>query len=225
MKASPLEAGDAGSCRLYLITPERLEPEDFADRLAEALDAGDVACVQLRLKGVEDDAIRRAIARLMPIAHARDVAFIVHDRPDLAAEMGADGVHLGQDDMAYAEGRRLVGADAIVGLTCHDSRHLAILAAEQGADYVAFGAFYPTRTKVPKGHPEPEILEWWSSLMVVPVVAIGGITPANCAPLVRAGADFLAVVTAVWDHAEGPGPAVAAFWAAIDAASAEPARP
>ncbi|MFQ5955792.1 MAG: thiamine phosphate synthase [Kiloniellales bacterium] len=205
-------------CRLYLITPERLDPEAFAPRLTAALDAGDVACVQLRLKDLDDDAFRRAIDRLRPLAQERDVAFVVNDRPDLAAETGCDGTHIGQQDMAYAEARRLVGADAIVGVTCHDSRHLAIEAAEQGADYVAFGAFFPTTTKLPKGHPKPEILRWWSGLTTVPCVAIGGIKPDNCGVLLEAGADFIAVVTGVWDHPDGPAAAVKAYNQAIDAA-------
>lgn len=198
-------------CRLYLVTPPRLDLETFADALARALDAGDVACLQLRLKEVPDDAVRRAVERLMPLAHARDVAFLVNDRPDLAAEMGADGVHIGQDDAPYAEARRLVGPDRIVGVTCHNSRHLAMEAGEAGADYVAFGAFYPTTTKAPKARADPEILAWWSALFELPCVAIGGITVENAAPLVRAGADFLAVSAGVWNHEDGPEAAVRAF--------------
>lgn len=198
-------------CRLYLITPPALDPAPFRDRLAEALDAGDVACVQLRLKDASDDEIRRAADALRPLAQQRDVAFLMNDRPDLAAETGCDGVHVGQEDVTYAEARRIVGRDAIVGVTCHNSRHLAMVAAEQGADYVAFGAFFPTGTKAPKTRAEPEILTWWSELMEVPCVAIGGITVENCRVLVEAGADFIAVVSAVWDHAEGPGAAVRAF--------------
>ncbi len=205
-------------CRLYLITPERLDPAAFAPLLAAALDAGDAACVQLRLKDADDDAFRRAIDRLRPIAQGRDVAFIVNDRPDLAAETGCDGAHIGQQDMAYGEARRLVGDHAIVGVTCHDSRHLAFEAAERGADYVAFGAFFATTTKLPKGHPTPEILRWWSELTSVPCVAIGGIKPDNCGVLVEAGADFIAVVTGVWDHPDGPAAAVKAYNQAIDAA-------
>lgn len=207
-----------GRCRLYLITPERLDPAAFAPRLAAALDAGDAACVQLRLKDADDDAFRRAIDRLRPIAQGRDVAFIVNDRPDLAAETGCDGTHIGQQDMAYGEARRLVGDHAIVGVTCHDSRHLAFEAAERGADYVAFGAFFATTTKLPKGHPTPEILRWWSELTSVPCVAIGGIKPDNCGVLVEAGANFIAVVTGVWDHPDGPAAAVKAYNQAIDAA-------
>ncbi len=137
----------AARCRLYLVTPAVLEPPAFATELAAALDGGDVACVQLRLKDVPDDQVRRAIDVLMPVAADRGVAFILNDRPDLAAAAGCDGVHIGQTDMSYDAARRLVGPDRIVGVTCHDSRHLAIVAAEAGADYVAFGAFHPTKTK------------------------------------------------------------------------------
>ncbi|MBI1206353.1 MAG: thiamine phosphate synthase [Azospirillum sp.] len=202
-------------CRLYLVTPPALEPAAFAPQLAAALDGGDVACVQLRLKDADDDAVRRACDLLRPIAQARDVAFIVNDRPDLAAACGCDGAHVGQQDMSYAEARRLVGADAIVGVTCHDSRHLAMVAAEAGADYVAFGAFYPTTTKPSHYRPVPDLLQWWSELFEVPCVAIGGITPDNCGPLVAAGADFIAVVTGVWNHPDGPAAAVAAYNLAI----------
>ncbi|MEE9301161.1 MAG: thiamine phosphate synthase [Alphaproteobacteria bacterium] len=205
-------------CRLYLITPPRLEPEPFADRLGEALQAGDVACVQLRLKDAGDDAVRRASECLMPVCHAHDVAFLVNDRPDLAAELGADGVHIGAEDADFETARRMVGADRIVGVSCYGSRHRAMEAGEKGADYVAFGAFFPTETKAPRAHPGAEILRWWSELTVVPCVAIGGITPENCAPLVEAGADFLAAVSAIWEREDGPGGAVKAFNEAIERA-------
>ncbi|SBV97115.1 Thiamine-phosphate synthase [uncultured Alphaproteobacteria bacterium] len=199
-------------CRLYLITPPALPDLDgFAQTFAAALDAGDVACVQLRLKDVPDDEIRRACDALRPLAQDRGVAFLMNDRPDLAAELGCDGVHVGQDDMPYAQARKIVGPDAIVGVTCHDSRHLAMEAGEAGADYVAFGAFYPTATKIPKTAAEPDLLRWWSELFTVPCVAIGGITVANAPPLVAAGADFLAVCNGVWGHPEGAAAAVRAF--------------
>ena len=210
----------ADDCRLYLITPPRLEPDSFAETLKAALSGGDVACLQLRLKDVDDDAVRRATERLMPVCHAHDVAFLINDRPDLAAELGADGVHVGQEDASYREARKLVGETAVVGVTCHDSKHLAITAAEQGADYVAFGAFFPTGTKKPKSRATVEILEWWSELMEIPAVAIGGITVENCVPLVTAGADFLAVVGGVWDFKDGPKSAVTRFNEAIAAAVA-----
>jgi thiamine-phosphate pyrophosphorylase len=207
------------TARLYLVTPPTFEPATFAGRLAAALDAGDVACVQLRLKPADDDAIRRAADALRPVAQQRGVAFLMNDRPDLALTTGCDGVHVGQEDASYDEARRVLGLGRIVGVTCHASRHLAIEAAEAGADYVAFGAFFPSASKEAKHRAEPEIIRWWSELMTVPCVAIGGITPENCAPLVAAGADFLAVISAVWDHPQGPAAAVEAFVKAIAAAS------
>ena len=212
------DAGD-DRCRLYLITPPQFEPAAFAEDLRAALDGGDVACLQLRLKDVDDDAVRRAAEVLMPVAQAGDVAFLINDRPDLAAEMGADGTHVGQEDTPYAEARRILGADHIVGVTCHDSRHLAMEAAEAGADYVAFGAFFATGTKQAKAAADVEILSWWSELFEVPSVAIGGITVENCQPLVTAGADFLSVVAGVWNYPGGPAEAVRDFNKAIEVAS------
>jgi thiamine-phosphate pyrophosphorylase len=206
------------TARLYLITPPAFEPAPFADRLAEALDAGEVASVQLRLKDVDDDTIRRAADALRPVTQDRGVAFLMNDRPDLAVATGCDGVHVGQEDSPYAEARRLLGPDSIVGVTCLASRHLAMEAAEAGADYVAFGGFFRSTTKQSARLREPtdvEILRWWSELMTVPSCAIGGITPQNCGPLVAAGADFLAVISAVWDHPQGPGAAVKTFLKAI----------
>ncbi len=199
--------------RLYLITPPTIpDLAAFAAVLAEALDAGDVGCVQLRLKGHADDAVLAAAEALRPVVQGRDVAFLLNDRPDLAVRAGCDGVHIGQGDMSYREARRLVGADAIVGVTCHDSRHLAMEAGEAGADYVAFGAFFPTTTKEATVQGAPiELLNWWADVMTVPCVAIGGITVDNCRPLVEAGADFLAVCNGVWEHADGPAAAVRAF--------------
>jgi thiamine-phosphate pyrophosphorylase len=179
--------------------------------LRRALDAGDVASLQLRLKGVDDDTIRAAVRTLKPIAQAKDVAFILNDRPDLAAELDCDGVHVGQDDVPYDEARKIVGPNKVVGITCHNSRHLALEAAEAGADYVAFGAFFPTATKEPKATAEIELVQWWAEIMEIPCVAIGGITTRNAAPLVEAGADFLAVSSGVWDHAQGPAAAVREF--------------
>ncbi len=170
--------------------------------MAAALDAGDVAAVQLRLKDIAEDELRRAIDRLRPIAQSRGVAFLLNDRPELAAQQGCDGAHVGQADMKAAQARKILG-DLTLGVTCHNSRHLAMQAAEDGADYVAFGAFYPTTSKKPPAMAEIETLRWWAELMEIPCTAIGGITAANCAPLVQAGADFLAVIGAVWNHPEG----------------------
>jgi thiamine-phosphate pyrophosphorylase len=216
MNAASQGASSAG-CRLYLITPPRLDRAAFRDVLAAALDAGDVACLQLRLKDATEDDVKRAVETLMPVAQARDVAFILNDDAKLAQALGCDGAHLGQTDGDHAGARRLL-AGKILGITCHASRHLAMEAGEIGADYVAFGAFFPTGTKEVIHHATPEILEWWSEMMEVPCVAIGGIASENCAPLVRAGADFLAVVGAVWNHPGGPAAGVKAMNAAIAAA-------
>ena len=204
-------------CRLYLITPPVLPPS-FADDLARALDAGDVACLQIRLKDAPPDAIRRAAEAILPVAQSRDVAVLLNDDAALAKALGCDGAHLGQSDGDHAAARKLLGPDRTLGITCHASRHLAMEAGEMGADYVAFGAFFPTSTKDTVHVATTELLEWWSEMFEIPCVAIGGITAANCAPLVRAGADFLAVVGAVWNHPEGPAAGVRAMNAAIAAA-------
>ena len=209
-------------CRLYLITPPRLDDlAAFGRELAHALDAGDVAALQVRLKEVDDAIVAAAVDVLTPIAHARDVAVILNDDAVLAAKLGCDGVHIGQDDAPYAEARRLVGPGRMVGVTCHDSRHLAMEAAEAGADYVAFGAFFPTATKAAPTRADPEILTVWQETMQVPCVAIGGITAANARGLAQAGADFLAVSAGVWAHADGPAAAVKAINAEIAAGLAE----
>ncbi|MBI0435138.1 thiamine phosphate synthase [Roseomonas sp. KE0001] len=205
-------------CQLYLITPPRIDPGHFPDLLARALDAGEVAALQVRLKDVPEDELRRAIDALRPVAQSRGVAVLMNDRADLAVAHGCDGAHLGQEDGDHAAARKLLGPDRTLGITCHGSRHLAMEAGEVGADYVAFGAFFPTATKQAEHRAEPEILTWWTEMFELPSVAIGGITAANCAPLVRAGADFLAVVGAVWSHPEGPEAGVRAMRAAIAAA-------
>ena len=197
-------------CQLYLISPAAIGP-DFPELLEAALATGKVAAFQLRLKGLGDDDVMAAARALMPVCAAHDVAFILNDRMDLAHALGADGVHLGQGDGDPRDARRLMGPAAQIGVTCHDSRHLAMEAGEAGADYVAFGAFFPTTTKETSHHPDPSILGWWSTLFEIPCVAIGGITAENAAPLVKAGADFLAVSGAIWNHPQGPAEGVRAF--------------
>jgi thiamine-phosphate pyrophosphorylase len=209
-------------CRLYLVTPPALVPAAFAELLAAALDAGDVAAVQLRLKDIDDDALRRAIDTLRPVAQGRGVAFLLNDRPDLAVATGCDGAHVGQEDTPAPIARKILG-DRMLGVTCHASRDLAMTAGEEGADYVAFGAFFPSTTKATATRADIDLLSWWSELMELPSVAIGGITAENCGELVRAGADFLAVVSAVWDHPNGAAAGVRAMNAAIaGAGSAAP---
>ena len=206
--------------RLYLITPPQVELETFAPTLEETLQAGDIACLQIRLKQldgtpVDDDTIRRAVEVLCPLTQQHNVAVLLNDRPDLARDLGCDGVHIGQNDMGYAQARALLGDRAIVGVTCHASRHLAMLAGDVGADYVAFGAFFDTKTKdITKDstmRPTPDILTWWQEVMEPPCVAIGGVTPENGDILAAAGADFLAVSSGVWQHRGGPVAAVRAF--------------
>ena len=196
-------------CKLYLISPQDVGGA-FPDRLKAALGGGPVAAFQLRVKEVGEHELARLAEPLQRVCADSDVAFIVNDSAALAKRLGADGVHLGQSDGDPREARALLGPGAQIGRTCHDSRHLAMEAGEAGADYVAFGAFYPTNTKPSHYRPDPAILSWWASLFELPCVAIGGITPANGRLLIDAGADFLAVCQAVWS-ADDPGKAVAAF--------------
>ncbi len=208
----------AESCRLYLVTPPAFDPPAFRDRLAAALDAGDVASVQLRLKDADDDAVRHAADMLQPVAQQRGVAFLLNDRPDLAAETGCDGAHVGAEDMPAAKARGVLGDGLTLGVSCYASRDLAMRAGEDGADYVAFGSFFRSGTKQTGIRADIELLRWWSELMELPCVAIGGITAENCAPLVQAGADFLAVIAAGWGHPDGPAAGVRAMNTAISEA-------
>ena len=199
-------------CRLYLITPPRLDDlAAFAHVLAHALDAGDVAALQVRLKDQPEAVIAAAVDALSPIAQARGVAVILNDDPSLAARLGCDGVHIGQDDAPLSEARAIMGRDRIVGVTCHDSLHLAMEAAEGGADYVAFGAIFPTTTKDASTRAELDLIRGWQADMLTPCVAIGGITVATAREVAAAGADFLAVSAGVWSYGDGPAAAVAAF--------------
>ena len=196
---------ERGSCRLYLISPQEVGGS-FPNRLRAALEPGLAAAFQLRVKGVEEHELARLAEPLQRICEDADVAFIVNDSAALAKRIGADGVHLGQSDGDVREARALLGPSAQIGKTCHDSRHLAMEAGEAGADYVAFGAFYPTTTKPSDYRPDPSILTWWSTLFEIPCVAIGGITPDNAVPLVEAGADLLAVCQSVWGAADPAAP-------------------
>ena len=208
--AARFERQGRGDCQLYLISPADVGG-GFADRLRAALDGGPVAAFQFRVKDVNEHEAARLAEPLQAICAEREVAFIVNDSMSLAKRIGADGVHLGQQDGDPREARALLGPAAQIGVTCHDSRHLAMEAGDAGADYVAFGSFFPTTTKDVRHHPDPSILSWWATLFELPCVAIGGITPHNGRTLVEAGADFLAVCNAVWANPEGPGAAVAAF--------------
>jgi thiamine-phosphate pyrophosphorylase len=213
-------AQDSPQCRLYLISPPAIDLPVFTQSLKNAFSGGDIASFQLRLKGASDAEILKAADALIPICRDHSAAFILNDRPDLAIQCQADGVHLGQDDGSVKHTRQHVGDSMVIGLSCHDSRHLAMTGGEAGADYVAFGAFYPTTSKSPEalaryGTPDPDILTWWQEFMVLPCVAIGGINPQNCETLVKAGADFIAVIQAVWNHTKGPAKAVEEFNAVL----------
>lgn len=197
-------------CGLYLISPPEID-EHFVKRLEKAFDGGEVSAFQLRLKGINEHAIARLAEPLQKLCADRDVAFIINDSVSLAKRLGADGVHLGQGDGDAAEARVILGPSAQIGVTCHNSRHLAMLAGEKGADYVAFGAFYPTTSKEVRYYARPEILSWWATLFELPSVAIGGITTENVTPLVKAGADFVAVCAGIWKATEGEDKAVAHF--------------
>ncbi|WP_412546630.1 thiamine phosphate synthase [Maricaulis sp. MIT060901] len=203
------------TCQLYLITPPRLSPE-LVSALKNALAGGEVAAVQIRLKEHSREEIRAGAPELIRIIQDAGAAAILNDDPELANELGCDGVHIGQDDGRVKDARAIMGKERSVGVTCHDSKHLAMIAGEAGADYVAFGAFYPTTTKQAPTQAEPDVLRWWVELFELPCVAIGGITVDNAAPLIEAGADFLAVSSGVWDHPDGPGAAVTAFNAVIN---------
>ena len=210
--------------RLYLITPPQIEDvAAFVDLFRAAVQGGDVASLQIRIKTgdvidtVKTREVTQAVKRICAAEH---IALIINDSPQLARALEVDGVHLGMEDMDIAEARDLVGPDMIIGATCKNSRHQAMIAGEAGADYVAFGAFYPTATKADTTLAEPEILTWCQMFLTLPCAAIGGITLENAAPLVAAGADFLAVSSGVWNHNDGPAAAVAMFNRVIDEAMA-----
>ncbi len=212
--AGQFERDQREPCQIYLISPPAIDVH-FPNRLARALGGGSVAAFQLRLKGVDEHNIARMAEPLQKLCADHDVAFIVNDSISLAKRIGADGVHLGQDDGDPREAREILGKDAQIGVTCHNSRHLAMEAGEAGADYVAFGAFYPSGTKEVKFIADTDILSWWSLLTPIPSVAIGGITPENAAPIVAAGADFIAVSAGVWIHPDGEDVAIRSFAALL----------
>lgn len=199
-------------CQLYLLTPPKIDDLDaFLTELDRALSAAPVACLQIRLKDMSGSDLIQASKAILDTTRAYDTVVLVNDDPQLAVDIGADGVHLGQDDMSYDKARKLLPERAIIGITCHNSRELAFTAANSGADYVAFGAFFDTPTKQPKTRAELEILSWWQDTVEVPCVAIGGITVSNAKAVIEAGADFIAVSSGVWAHPDGPAAAVKAF--------------
>ncbi|WP_371398354.1 thiamine phosphate synthase [Fretibacter rubidus] len=208
---------DTIPCQIYLITPPSIPDMDvFLKHLEAAITAAPVACLQIRLKTPNGDVmdssdVVQAARAIVPLCHSHGVDVIINDDPTIVDDCGADGVHIGQNDMDYFSARELLGGDAIIGVTCHNSKELAFKAAQAGADYVAFGAFFDTPTKTPKARAELEILEWWQEAVEIPCVAIGGITVANAASVIAAGADFIAVSSGIWAHPDGPASAVSAL--------------
>ena len=205
------------TCQIYLITPPQIDDlKAFCAQLDKALSAAPVACLQIRLKDMnggpmDSSAIIQAARAIVPICHEHETLVLMNDNPNLAKEVGADGVHIGQNDMDYFSSRELLGGDAIIGITCHNSKELAFKAASSGADYVAFGAFFETQTKAAKYRAELEILEWWQEAVEIASVAIGGITVDNAQQVITAGADFIAVSSGVWSHPDGPAFAISQF--------------
>jgi thiamine-phosphate pyrophosphorylase len=196
-------------CQIYLITPPIISDlTRFCQTLDAALSAAPVACLQIRLKDISDKDIIKSADAIVPIAQSHSTLVLINDRPDLVAACNADGAHIGQDDMDYFSSRKLLGEDAIIGVTCHNSRELAFEAANAGANYVAFGAFFETKTKSPKYRADMEILSWWQNTVEIPSVAIGGISVENAAMIIEAGADFIAISSGVWDYAEGAASAI-----------------
>ncbi len=206
------------SCRLYIITPERFDLQVFPDALRRALDAGDVAVVQLRLKNADDGTWKRAADALLPVCRSRRVALVLNDRADLVEATGCDGAHVGQEDMPARDARRLMASGRMLGVTCKASLDLARRAVEDGADYVAFGAFFPSTSKQVTRLADADVLRQWGAESRLPSCAIGGITAANLAPLVRAGASLLAIIGGVWGHPDGPAAGVRAINEAIRSA-------
>ena len=204
--------------RLYLITPPTIPDLDaFVRELEAALDAGEVAALQIRLKDLSDYDLIAVTKVIAPIAQDRGVAVLMNDRVPLVKSLKLDGVHIGQSDMPLKEARAFLGKEAMIGVTCHNSRDLAMDAAENGADYVAFGAFYPTTTKEAEHMADLETLSIWQESIEIPCVAIGGITAENAGEVAAAGADFIAVSGAVWNHPEGAAAGVKSLLAAISA--------
>lgn len=201
------------NCRLYLVSPRSFDIDNYTGILAQTLDAGDVAAYQLRMPDASPEQIRAACEALAPVAQERGVAFILNDHPEIAAETGCDGIHFDDPKAHIRDARNVIGEQGFIGVFCDHSRHVAMQAGERGADYVLFAPFFPEMDRIPA--PDTELLTWWQEMIEIPCVAAGGITPSNCAPLVRAGADFLCAGTAIWDYDGGPAKAVAGFNDAI----------
>lgn len=185
--------------QLYIISPPEIEIESFKPKLMEAIHNHKPAMFQLRLKHVDDAAILDAAEQLLTICHAYGVKFIVNDSPEIARKCGADGVHVGDEDMAVFEARKFLGPDAIIGASCYNDIERAAEMEREGATYVSFGAFYPTTTKQAKSRAEIATLKKWKAEHTTPASAIGGINFTNKQVLEDAGADYICMVSAIWN--------------------------
>ncbi len=197
--------------KIYLITPPKIDENFFFTSLENVLSTKIVSCLQIRLKNVEDKNIIEICKIVRPICDNYKIPLIINDRLDLVKKCDADGVHLGQEDGSIKDARKYLGSNFIIGASCYNSKHIAMEAAENGADYVAFGAFFESKTKVPKVKVKKNIIEDWNFISNIPCVAIGGITPTNCKDLIKAGADHLAVIGSIWNSDKSPEKAIMDF--------------
>ncbi len=189
--------------QIYLISPPQIELKDFSLNLDKALKTGLVPVFQLRLKNYSPLEIKNFSQEIKKICDNNNCLFLLNDFYEVALEIGASGVHVGIDDKKISQIRQNSPKNFVIGASCYDSKHLAMEACEQGADYISFGAFFETKTKISRGKPTFEILNWASEILNFPIVAIGGINDKNCGELVKNGADFLAVISYVWQHPQG----------------------
>jgi len=190
--------------QIYLISPPEIELAKFAQSLELSLKTGLIPAFQLRLKNYETPQLKKISQELKKICDDHNCLFILNDYFDIAMEIGASGVHVGADDEKIAKIRLKAPENFLIGASCYDSRHLAMEAGEQGANYISFGAFFESPTKISRGKPTLEILEWANEMLNLSIVAIGGINADNCQKLVKSGADFLAVISYIWQHPSGP---------------------
>lgn len=182
---------------LYAITPDLTDTSELLRKVSFALQGG-ARVLQYRNKSAEQSLKLQQAQALRELTHEFDVTFIVNDDAQLAAKINADGVHLGGEDGSVVAARKLLGTRKIIGVSCYNRPPLAQEAVSAGADYVAFGAFSPSGVKPGAVRATPQLLTWAKGELSVPLVAIGGITPDNGAVLVQAGADALAVISAVF---------------------------
>ena len=189
--------------KIYLISPPKINLDNFVIDLEVALKTNKVPVFQLRLKNISDQEVLEIGKKLLKICHQNNTLFILNDREDLALQIGADGVHLGSDDCNVLKARKMVPENFIIGASCYDSKHLAAQAAEDGANYVAFGTFFPSKTKNSAGKPTPEIIKWCNEILNVGSVAIGGINANNCHEIALAEPDFVSIISYVWDNENG----------------------